>query len=170
MISTRRLRRDLEEWDTLYVAGRLHKPVRREKQFSPSMSETSVGPGSSAANHSGARHPPNIELPLRPPPLPPPPPPISALHRARPLGTGRRALVLRRSEDECSRSGEPGEGEEYRERPGGPRGVPQAVRRTDWGCPRDELAGRGEGGGVELEGAGRRVARGERITSDGDEG
>lgn len=27
MISTERLKRDLEEWETLYVAGRLHKPV-----------------------------------------------------------------------------------------------------------------------------------------------
>ncbi|CAD6574846.1 MAG: Mitochondrial translocator assembly and maintenance protein 41 [Tremellales sp. Tagirdzhanova-0007] len=27
IISTKRLRKDLEEWDTLYVGGRLHKPV-----------------------------------------------------------------------------------------------------------------------------------------------
>jgi translocator assembly and maintenance protein 41 len=27
VISTERLKRDLEEWETLYVAGRLHKPV-----------------------------------------------------------------------------------------------------------------------------------------------
>mmetsp|Transcript_6013 Transcript_6013/g.15511 ORF Transcript_6013/g.15511 Transcript_6013/m.15511 type:complete len:352 (-) Transcript_6013:111-1166(-) len=29
VVSTRRLARDLEQWDHLYLAGRLHKPVRR---------------------------------------------------------------------------------------------------------------------------------------------
>jgi hypothetical protein len=31
VISTERLKRDLEEWETLYVAGRLHKPVSRKR-------------------------------------------------------------------------------------------------------------------------------------------